>query len=300
MKLVQFRSYGAPDVLELADGAVPLPGPGQILLKVAAIGVNPADVKWRSGALDGMMPLNFPHVVGYDVAGTVMELGAGASHFRPGDRVVASVASGYAECALAAEAACARLPDGIDFVQAAALPCPALTGVQMIVEGVRPAKGETVLVTGATGGVGRFAVRAARGLGSRVIAAVRPSHFEEALSLGADEVVALDGHDGVLPATDHFADTVGNRAAAELCRRLNPAGKILTVATSPTRPEELAPSAEFFFYHPDGVALAGIVDAVVRGDIAMPIGHRLPLAAAAEAHRLMEAGRLGGRIILEP
>lgn len=299
MWAVQFDTYGPPEVLHLAEMEAPQAGPGQVQLRVAAAGVNPADFKWRAGMIHAISAVSFPHVVGYDVAGTVSAIGPGVTRFGVGDRIVASVRAGYAEFAVAQEAACARLPEGFDAAQAAALPCAALTGVQMIEDAVRPRPGETVLITGATGGVGRFAVHAAIALGARVIAAVRPAYYDEARQLGADMVIALDDGDGDGLSFDHVADTVGGPAVARLCRHVAPGGSVITVSTTPIDPEGLPVPPRFFAYHPDGARLARIIDSVAQGTITMPVARRLPFSSAAEAHRLMERGGLRGKIVLE-
>lgn len=300
MRAIQFDDYGPPSVLHLAEIDAPTAGHGQLQIRVAAAGVNPADFKWREGMFRNIHPVRLPHVVGYDVAGTVSALGSGVTSFKVGDRIVASVRFGYAEFAVAAASACAKVPDDFDLGLAAALPCAGLTGSQMIEEGVRPRKGQTVLITGATGAVGRLAVHAALGLGVRVVAAVRPSYFDAARQLGAQVVIPLEGDYTGNETFDHVADTVGGPAVANLCRHLVPGGSIITVSTTPIDPTGLPGTPTFFAYHPDGVRLEQIVKDVVSGTIAMPVAHRLPFASAAEAHRLMEAGGVGGKIILEP
>jgi NADPH:quinone reductase len=300
MRAVQFDEYGPPDVLRLAEVDAPHPGPGQIQVQVAAVGVNPADFKWRQGMFRERVPLQLPHVVGYDVAGTVSEVASGVTSFKVGDRVVAGVRSAYAEFAIADESACAPLPDGFDYASAASLPCAALTGVQLIEDGVRPRRGQTVLITGATGAVGRFAVRAALALGARVVAAVRRAYFDEAHKLGAHDCIELEGGSNEELSFDHIADTVGGPAVAKLCRCLAPGGSILTVSTTPIDPTGLPTTPEFFAYRLDGARLERIVNEVAAGEITTPIACRLPFASASEAHRLMESGGLRGKIILEP
>jgi NADPH:quinone reductase len=300
MRAMQFDAYGTPDVLRPADIDIPKAGAGQLRIKVAAVGVNPADFKWRQGMFRDMVPLQLPHVVGYDVAGSVDAVGPGLAAFRLGDRVVASVRSAYAEFAIADEKSCTLIPDGIDFAQAASLPCAALTGVQLIEEGVKPERGQTVLITGATGAVGRFALHAALALGVRVIAAVRPSYFDEARELGAHDVIGLESKVGGDISFDHVADTVGGAGVATLCRHLVPGGSIVTVSTTPIDPTGLSATPRFFAYRTDGVCLGKILSDVAAGDVAMPIARKLPLTAAAEAHRLMESGGLRGKLILEP
>jgi NADPH:quinone reductase-like Zn-dependent oxidoreductase len=302
MRVVRFDDYGPAEVLYLADVPTPTPGPGELLVRVAAAGVNPADGKWRDGMFKSFIPIGLPHVPGYDIAGTVEAVGDGVDGFRPGDRVTGLLGNtthgGYADYAVAEAHACARVPASLDLGIAAALPVAALTGVQMIEEQIKPARGESVLVTGAVGAVGRFIVHAALAKGAKVIAAVRPSQAEEARALGASEVIALDGDASNL-IFDLVADTVGGPAVTVLCRRLRPGGRICTAATDLIDPAGLAAEPVFIFLHQDGPRLQRIVEEVAAGAIPVPIARRLPLAAAAEAQTLTAAGGLGGKIILE-
>jgi len=298
VKAIQFDRHGPPEVLKLIELDPPVAGPHQIQLRVIAAGVNPADFKWRNGFNLRYFPLPLPHVPGYDVAGEVSSVGADVAGFAVGDRVVATVGGAYAEYAVADARACALIPDAVDFVQAAALPCPALTGVEMVEEGIVPAAGETILVTGATGGVGRFAANAARRLGARVIAAVRDEYADEARSLGFREVISFADTPPDSVVFDHVADTVGGEDVARLCRNVAPGGRIITVATTPIDPAGLPAVPQIFGYHPDGARLAQILDDIEMGRISMPVALTLPLSSAAEAHRKMEEGGLGGRLVL--
>jgi NADPH:quinone reductase-like Zn-dependent oxidoreductase len=301
MRAVRFSEYGPAEVLRFTEVDTPKAGAGQLQIRVAAIGVNPADGKWRAGMFRDFMPLNLPHIPGYDIAGTVEAVGAGADGFRPGDRIAALLGGtthgGYAEVAVAPATSCAKLPDNLDFAVAAAIPVAALTAAQMIEEHIKPAKGETILVTGATGAVGRFLVHVALAHGVKVIAAVRPAHVDEARKLGAHSVTAMDGGD---LAFDHVADTVGGPAVAAVCRRVKATGRICTAATDPIDPAGLAVTPTFVMLHPDGPRLSQLVKEVAAGAVAVPIARRMPLATAIEAQKLMAAGGLKGKIILEP
>ncbi len=188
----------------------------------------------------------------------------------------------------------------MDFAQAAALPCAALTGSELVEEGIQPKPGQTVLITGATGSVGRFAVKAAKDLGANVVAAVRPSYFDEARKLGADEVIALGSSPPTGMSFDHIADTVGGADVAKLALSIKAGGLLLTVGTVPIPSEGLAVTPTFFGYHPDGARLSRIVADVAGGAVLVPVVKRLPLARAAEAHMFMAAGGVGGKVILEP
>lgn len=302
MKVIEFQEYGSPGVLRLAEREKPQAGEGMALVRVRAAGVNPADIKWRAGMFKAHVPLSFPHVPGYDIAGVVAAIGPGSSQFAIGQRVFAMLNSysmgGYAEFAVVPENILASMSDGLDFAAAAALPTAALTGVQMIETQIDARRGDVILVTGACGAVGRFSVFAALERGAVVVAAVRAEQREAALRLGASSVIALGEEDWTGEPFGHVADTVGGPAVAALCQHLTPGGLIRTVSTTPIDPAGLPAEPVFFQVHPDATQLAVIGAAVATGKAAMPIARQLPLAEAAEAHRLVEQGGLGGKIVL--
>ena len=304
MRAALMTNYGGPEVLQLGEAPKPEPGPGELRVRTGAVGVNPADWKWRSGWFTALVQFSFPHILGYDVAGVVDALGDGVTDLAVGDRVVSMTSSSaqgaYAEYVVVAAGATAKIPSNLDFATAAALPTPGLTGVQLVEECIRPSADQTVLVTGAVGGVGRFSLHAAKRLGARVVAAVRAGQAAEARALGADEVFALGEGDWSGPLFDAVADTIGGPEVAKLCRHVKPGGKIATVSTTPIDAEGLPSKPEFFAYHADRVRLAQLAEAAARGELPVPVAKRLPLAQAGEAHRLVEGGGLGGKVVLEP
>jgi NADPH:quinone reductase len=301
MKAVILEKYGPPDVLHLAEVEEPVPGPGEIKIAVAAAAINPADVKWRSGMLRQFSELVFPQVLGYDVAGTVCATGGPVAGFTVGDRVVGMLdhrlKGGYAEYAVVSPEGCATLPRTMDMALAAAIPTPGLTGMQLIEEHIRPRTGQRVLITGACGSVGRFAVHAALRMGASVVAGVRESQRALVQELGAREVIII-GEDYAGVPFDHIADTVGGPEVAALCRHLRRGGRIRTVATTPIDSTGLPAEPEFIALHPDARQLAALVAAVAAGEIPFNVARRLPPSRAAQAHRLMEAGGLPGKIVL--
>src|SRR5437016_3350239 len=167
MRALVLTGYGDVDKLELRDLPDPKAGPGEVRVRAAASSVNPIDWKLLGGALHAWMPLQFPAILGRDVSGEVIEAGAGVTAFKPGDKVLGRVDRAFAGQVAAREDAFAIVPPGLDLRDAAALPLVGLTGTQLIEEAVKPRKGESVLVTGALGGVGRVAVYAAKKLGAR-------------------------------------------------------------------------------------------------------------------------------------
>jgi NADPH:quinone reductase-like Zn-dependent oxidoreductase len=304
MRAVQMSGYGGPEVLTLGEAPKPEPGPGQVRVKAAAIGVNPADWKWRAGWFKDMIPFSFPHVPGYDVAGVVDAVGEGVVDLAAGDRVVGmtppQLQGAYAEYVVVAAADTAKIPSSLDFATAAALPTPGLTGVQLVEEMIRPKPGETILVAGAVGGCGRFSLHAAKVLGARVVAGVRASQADEARALGADEVVVIGGPDWTGAPFDAVADTVGGPDVAKLCRHVKPGGIIGTVSTTPIDPTGLPAEPAFFAYHPDRKRLAELAELAAAGHFPVPVARRLPLARAGEAQMLVEKGGQGGKVVLEP
>jgi len=187
----------------------------------------------------------------------------------------------------------------MDLVDAAALPLVVLTGAQLIDEAARPNRGDTVLVTGAVGGVGRAAVFTAKSRGARVWAGVRRSQKDEADKLGADGVVALDDDADIdrLPVLDAIADTVGGPTTAKLLGKVKPGGAIGSVVGEPAGAKEKGLTVRAFMAHPDPVRLAELAKAVAEGKLVIPIATRMPLADIREAHSRGEKGA-GGKIVL--
>jgi NADPH:quinone reductase-like Zn-dependent oxidoreductase len=303
MRVIECDEYGGPEVLHLAERPIPAPPPGTIRLRVHAAAVNPADPKLRSGMFHAVAPFVFPQVLGYDVAGVIDELGAGVTGLHTGDRVFAMLnpltRGAYAQYVVLPAADAVPIPPALDFAAAAAIPTGGLTGVQMIEDYAKPQKGDVVLITGATGSVGRFAMFAARQCGAHIIAAVRASQADEARALGAADTLVL-GEQGWTGQDFKFViDTVGGPAVAALCRHLQPGGAIFTAATAPINPQGLASTPVFVVVHNAPARLRDLAAAVASGSLSLPIGRRLPLADAAAAHRLVESGGTGGKIILE-
>ena len=223
MKAAAIDNYGGSERLTVRD--LPDPGPpgsGQVLLRVRAAGVNPIDRKIRNGSMRLLLPARFPLVLGYDVAGEVVEIGPEVTRFQPGDAVFGGVdvirqGGSYAVLALAREAALAPKPPALSFEEAAAVPMAALTALQALRDKGELAAGEKVLVNGASGGVGHFAVQIAAALGARVTAVASAKSFDFVRSLGADEVIDYEEEDfaGREQTWDVIFDAVSNHTYAD-------------------------------------------------------------------------------------
>jgi NADPH:quinone reductase-like Zn-dependent oxidoreductase len=223
MKAAAIDNYGGSERLTVRD--LPEPGPpgsGQVLLRVHAAGVNPIDWKIRNGSMRLLMPARFPLVLGYDVAGEVVEIGPEVTRFQPGDVVFGGVdvirqGGSYAELALAREAALAPKPQEFSFEEAAAVPMAALTALQGLRDKGELAAGEKVLVNGASGGVGHFAVQITAALGARVTAVTSARNFDFVRGLGAEDVIDHEEEDfaGREQTWDVIFDAVSNHTYAD-------------------------------------------------------------------------------------
>lgn len=295
MKAVRIHEYGPATNMVYEDVPDPVPGEGEVVVAVAAAGVNPADYKYRSGMFAEIDKRRMPLTLGMDIAGTVEALGAGVEGLKVGDAVFAMLYlmgnGGYAEKVAVPAGWCARLPAGLDPVRAAALPTPITTAVEWIEEGIKAGPGLRILVTGATGAVGRFACYSAMQLGAHVTAAVRPAYADQVAH--ADDILILDGRNAPRAGWyDVIADTIGGATASGLLSALKPGGVLSTVATDPVmKPEGLDVEIGFFGNYADAAKLARIAGAVAAGEIAIEQPTVLPLSRAAEAHELLETGK---------
>jgi NADPH:quinone reductase-like Zn-dependent oxidoreductase len=295
MKAVVLPSYGEAERLEIREIDEPSPGPNEIKVRVAAAGINPIDLKQRSGHYAKYMPLDLPAILGRDVAGEVVAVGPRVTNFKVGARVLGFVNKGYADYVVAPVGAWAEVPKKLDLVDAAALPLVLLTGAQLVEEAADVDKGEVVLVTGATGSVGRVAVFCAKARGAIVYAGVRAEHEVEATKLGVHGVVALDDDRQIdeLPSLDALADTVGGETTQKLLRRLKPGARIGSTVGEPPSAKERGFAVKAFLTRPDAARLAELAAAVADHELVIPIAKRFPLDEAAEAQRLAEKGGVG-------
>jgi NADPH:quinone reductase-like Zn-dependent oxidoreductase len=298
MKAVQLHGYGGVDQLRYEDVPDPKPGPGEVLVRVAATSVNPIDWKIRAGYLKDRMQLQFPVILGRDVAGEIAE---DAGRWTKGQKVLGLANRTYAELVNVPADVLASLPDGLDERQAGALPLVLTTGAQLM-EAVRPEAGQTVLVTGALGNVGRTAVYVARQRGARVIAGVLARQKPKALSLGADRIIATDSDDEIqgLPELDAIADTVGEPLVAKLIEKLRPGGTLGSVLGRPKSAEGKQIRVEAILAHPDAMLLHRLADAVRKGELDIPVARTFSLKDAAQAQALAEQGGVDGKIVLLP
>lgn len=301
MKAVVLHEYGGPANLKYEDAADPVAAPGEVLVRLAATSVNPVDYKLRSGNYKKFMQLTFPAILGHDISGLVREVGPGVTGFEPGDKVMALGSNAYAELAVVKASELAHVPDGLDLVEAAALPLVTLTGAQLIARGTAIKAGQTVLVAGALGGVGRTAVFTARQAGATVIAGVRKKQLKEAKTLGADQTVALDDTAAMeeLGLVDAVADTVGGATAETLLGKVKPGGVFATVLGPPANAKQNpAVRAVPVQVAGDAAMLRSLAEDVAAKRLTIPIDRMIPLEDAGEGQAAAEKGGIGKVLLL--
>jgi len=299
MKAVQLHGYGDVDQLHYEDVPTPKPGLGEVLVKVAVTSVNPIDWKIRRGYLKDVMPLQFPVILGRDVAGEVVETGADVSKWKPGQKVMGLVNRSYAEFLIASAEVLVPIPDGLDMEQAGVLPLVTTTGTQLA-DHAQPKSGDTILITGALGNVGRTAVYTAKQKGARVIAGVRARQKQDAGALEADQVVAIDSDQEInmLPELDAIADTVDHDVIDKLLRKLKRGGVLASVLGKPKGAAGREVQVAAFVAQPDAAQLEKLAEAVRAGALTIPIARKFKLSEAREAQALSEQGGIDGKIAL--
>jgi len=295
MKAVVVHQYGGPEVLKFEEYPDPVPGPGEVLVRVAASSVNPIDYKRRAGLTKDFYPLKFPGLIGIDLSGTVAKIGPGVEDFSVGDQVFAMADNTYAELCVVKADVLAKVPKGLDLIQAAALPLVTTTGNQLLLAtGVKA--GQTVLIVGAAGNVGRSAVFTAKARGAIVVAGVLNRQIDDAKNVSADRFVATDDDTAIanLSPLDAVADTVGGRTAEKLITRVKPEGVYASVVGAPQNAAEY-PSVKVVkvFSKFDRKTLGFMAEAVRDGKLVIPIGLKLPLSEAAKAQAMAEKGGVG-------
>ncbi|MCK2220990.1 zinc-binding dehydrogenase [Actinomadura sp. ATCC 31491] len=305
MRAARIHEYGDPSVIRHDEVPIPVPGPGMVLIKVAGTAFGPSELGLRSGLLRTTAPeladLPLPHTLGWDVSGTVVESGPGVTWPRPGDRVIGLLDGGAAaEYALAPARSLARAPGSVPLADAAAIPVSGLTAWQAVHEHAHVRRGQRVLVNGAGGGVGMFAVQFARLAGAHVIATAGDERSAAASrARGADEIVRYPA-DELPGGLDVLLNLVplAPGAAADLARLVRPGGVLVSVTVPVAAPAGSGVTATRFVTRNDPAQLAMIAALADAGDLVVDVAARRPLEELADVHRAAESGRTRGKIIL--
>ncbi|MEV7425964.1 MULTISPECIES: NADP-dependent oxidoreductase [unclassified Streptomyces] len=311
MKAIRFHEFGSSEVLRYEDVDRPVPGTGQVLVRVAATSFNPVDDHIRAGALAAMLPITLPYVPGIDLAGTVAELGADVTGLEVGDRVVAMLpldsAGGAAEYVLAPAGSLAPAPRTTELVDAAALPLTGLAAWQTAFELAELKPGQSVLVNGAGGAVGSLVVQLAVDAGAHVTAVDAPRHADRLRGYGADRVVGRLALAAGPAAVDGPFQVVVNhvRLAPEQLARLTDyvADGGVAASTAGPIPEDPARGVRSasLWVRSDGAQLTELVAKVDAGKLRLHVTAHRPVAELAAVHEDAGAGRLTGKtVVLAP
>lgn len=321
MQAMVLNRFGGPEVLEMATIERPLADPGQVVVRVAYAGVNPADWKAREGWLSRYFQYQFPFVVGFDAAGIVAAIGEGVTGLAVGDRVVTASNQGkgergsYAQYVRSDRERVVKLPDHVPLQDAAALPTAAITAWEAVFDVGGTKAGQHVLVNGGAGGTGGFAVQLAKMAGAKVAATCGPANLDYVRGLGAD--LAIDYREGKVreavaawapEGVDLVVDTVGQGSLLDSVEMVRPGGIVAPIGTliadepmpDPARAAErgvaIVPTIANFARQER--QLNALVEALADGRIRAPQIELLPLAEAGEAQRRVAAGHVRGKLLL--
>ena len=328
MKALVIRRYKAPT--EMMELPRPEPGPGELLVRVRAAGVNPLDSKIRDGAVKVMLPFTFPLILGTDLAGDVEAIGPGVTRFKRGDAVYSRLDNdrigAFAEYALVRESAAAGKPARLDYTQAASLPLVGLTAWQTLIELARLRARQKILIHAGSGGVGTFAIQLAKHLGARVTTTAGAKNHELVKSLGAE--VAIDYRtsrfEAVVEDQDVVLDTQGGDTLLRSFEVVKPGGVVVTIGGRPDGKfarawglslplvwilgflnrkvarlaRERRVRFEYLFMRASGEQLEKIGALVDQGVIQPVLDTTFPLDAAAEAISYVESGRAVGKVVI--
>jgi NADPH:quinone reductase-like Zn-dependent oxidoreductase len=313
MRAMAIDGPGEPDVLRERELPVPTPAIGEALVRVAAAGVNPIDAKTRAGRGAAALIREYPAVLGVDFCGTIERPAFDAHPFQPGDAVyglvsVPRLSGSYAECLTVPVVAIARAPRSLTPVQAAAVPCAALTawGCIVTVGAVQP--GRRVLIHAAAGGVGHLAVQLAKRAGAHVVATASERNADWLRELGADEVIdyrtkRFEEETGDIDLVVDLVGNVHDDTGTRSLRAMRPGGLLISVPTGSWpgfRADAAAAGmrATDIKALSDTAALTAIAELIDAGELTVHVDREFPLEQAADAHRLLEEGHTRGKIVL--
>jgi NADPH:quinone reductase-like Zn-dependent oxidoreductase len=307
MKAIRIHAYGGVENLHYDEVSQPVPQTGEVLVRVHAAGVNPIDWKIREGYLQQVFDYPLPVIVGTDMAGVVEAVGEGVTTLQPGQAVygVADMtrSGAYAEYALGHEWAIASKPQTLNYVQAASVPIVAITAWQALFDVGQLQTGQSVLIHGAAGGVGSFAVQFAKTRGLHVIATASAQNVEYVRGLGADQVIDYQSttFEQVVQNLDMVLDTVGGDTQTRSWNVLRSGGILVSTATGPS-PEiaaELGLRGAMMMVQPQAALLTEIANLIDSGQVKVNVGKVFPLVEARQAQDLSQQGHTHGKIVLQ-
>ena len=309
MRAIRQDEFGGPEVLRLVEVDRPEPAPTEVLVRVHAAGVNPVD--WKTRAAPAFLDTP-PFTVGWDVSGVVEAVSPGVTRFAPGDEVFGMPwfpreAAAYAEYVTAPSRHFARKPERLTHVEAGGLPLAGLTAWQILVDTADVQPGQRMLVTAAAGGVGHLVVQIAKARGAYVIGTARQPKHDFLRALGADEALDYTTTDvaEAVGQLDLVVDLLGGESSVQLMPSVTSGGLLVPVTRGgdpaiQAAADERGVRVARFLVEPDHAGLGALATLADAGQLRVEIDTVLPLAEAAEAHRIGEAGRTRGKLVLTP
>lgn len=306
MKAVRIHNYGGLEALQYEDAPKPKPAPGEVLIRVHAAGVNPADWKVREGHLKQLVQNKFPLILGWELSGLVEEVGPGVSQFKKDDEVFSkpdtSRDGAYAEYIVVRESEVALKPKSLHHVYAAAVPLAGLTAWQALLDVAQLKPGQRMLIHGGSGGVGHFAVQLARWKGAYVVATASTKNQELLCRLGAHETIdyTKQRFEDVADKIDIVLDTIGGDTQERSWKVLKKGGLLASIVQPPDaeKAREFGVRGEFVRSQPNAEELAEIAALIDAGSLKVVLDRILPLSEARRAHKLSQGGHSRGKIVL--
>jgi len=307
MKAIRFHHYGGPDLLVLDDVPAPNLCAGEVLVRIQAAGVNPADYKFRAGWFKDFVNLTLPFIPGADFSGTVERVGPGVQGFKPGDEVFGmrdvQVGGSYAQYIAVRSDAIALKPRRLSHTQAAGVPLAALTAWSALFDHAELKRGQRVLIHAASGGVGVFAVQLAKLAGTEVIATTSTDNVELVRSLGADQVIDYRIADfaTTVKDIDIVLDALGGETQIKSMEVLRTDGLIVTLqppGIDAMLAKQMKVRTALVEVAANGKRIAKLASLLDDGVLTPIIDQVLPLAQAGQAHVRSESGRARGKIVL--
>jgi NADPH:quinone reductase-like Zn-dependent oxidoreductase len=303
MKAIRIHSFGHADQMKLEDTPRPAVQSGHALIRIRAAGVNPVDWKIREGFLKDVMRTSFPLTLGQDFAGDVVEVGRDTREFTVGDKVFGFAMGSYAEYTTLGAKDLVHMPKTVDYTTAASIPTSGLTAYQLVVDVVKAAKEMRLLIHGAAGGVGSFAVQLARSKGARVYATASDQDSAYLKGLGAEQVInyKTERFEEKLRDMDAVIDLIGGETLARSYQVLKNGGVLASAVATPDENElrKLALRGVHFLMKRDPVELARLATLVEQGVLKPKVSQVMSLADAPRAHALSEKGEARGKIVLQ-
>lgn len=305
MQAVRIHQFGGPEVLKLEDVPKPGPNPGEVLVEVKAASVNPVDYKIRNGGYPRVDQQRLPMMLGRDVAGLVRALGDGVNDYKVGDEVYAMLPpdrGAFAEWVSIPVSACAPKPRTLDMVKAGSVPLAALTAWQGLFDhgGLKP--GQCVLIHGASGGVGHFAVQFAHAKGAKVFATAAGDMLDFVDRLGADQVIDYhkERFEQIVHHMDLVYDLIGGDTLERSWKTLRRGGTLVSTVQQPdpAKAEQFGVQAMRYMTQPNGAELVEIAGLIDSGEVKVTVDHVYPMEQVAEAERHLEQDHVKGKVVL--